>query len=215
MATARKRTATRRSVTRKSAARKPAARKASPARKAGKAARKTGARKASRAAGAAQARKATTARKAAPARKIARKAGRKAVRKAARKTARAPAPRPRNPVNWFEIPVRDMQRAQAFYERVLQITLTVQDMGTFRMAFFPGHPDAFGAAGTLMQSEDYTPSHLGSMVYFAVPDIDATLARVQANGGRVLNPRMSVGEYGFVAHFEDSEGNRVALHSMA
>jgi hypothetical protein len=214
MATARKRTATRRSVTRKSAARKTATRKPA-ARKAGKAARKTGARKASRAAGAAQARKATTARKAAPARKIARKAGRKAVRKAARKTARAPAPRPRNPVNWFEIPVRDMQRAQAFYERVLQITLTVQDMGTFRMAFFPGHPDAFGAAGTLMQSEDYTPSHLGSMVYFAVPDIDATLARVQANGGRVLNPRMSVGEYGFVAHFEDSEGNRVALHSMA
>jgi hypothetical protein len=214
MATARKRTATRKSVTRKSAARKTATRKPA-ARKAGKAARKTGARKASRAAGAAQARKATTARKAAPARKIARKAGRKAVRKAARKTARAPAPRPRNPVNWFEIPVRDMQRAQAFYERVLQITLTVQDMGTFRMAFFPGHPDAFGAAGTLMQSEDYTPSHLGSMVYFAVPDIDATLARVQANGGRVLNPRMSVGEYGFVAHFEDSEGNRVALHSMA
>lgn len=214
MATARKRTATRRSVTRKSAARKTATRKPA-ARKAGKAARKTGARKASRAAGAAQARKATTARKAAPARKIARKAGRKAVRKAARKTARAPAPRPRNPVNWFEIPVRDMQRAQAFYERVLQITLTVQDMGTFRMAFFPGHPDAFGAAGTLMQSEDYTPSHLGSMVYFAVPDIDATLARAQANGGRVLNPRMSVGEYGFVAHFEDSEGNRVALHSMA
>jgi hypothetical protein len=214
MATARKRTATRRSVTRKSAARKTATRKPA-ARKAGKAARKTGARKASRAAGAAQARKATTARKAAPARKIARKAGRKAVRKAARKTARAPAPRPRNPVNWFEIPVRDMQRAQAFYERVLQITLTVQDMGTFRMAFFPGHPDAFGAAGTLMQSEDYTPSHLGSMVYFAVPDIDATLARVQANGGRVLNPRMSVGEYGFVAHFEDCEGNRVALHSMA
>ncbi len=25
-------------------------------------------------------------------------------------------------------------------------------------------------------------------------------------------PRMGIGEHGFIAHFEDTEGNRVALH---
>jgi len=29
----------------------------------------------------------------------------------------------------------------------------------------------------------------------------------------VLLPKMSIGEYGFIAHFQDSEGNRVALHA--
>jgi predicted enzyme related to lactoylglutathione lyase len=51
------------------------------------------------------------------------------------------------------------------------------------------------------------------MVYFSVADIDATLKRVHQSGGRILNPKMSIGEYGFVGHFEDCEGNRVALHS--
>jgi len=98
---------------------------------------------------------------------------------------------------------------------VLQVKLTPQDMGTFKMAMFPGGPDGFGASGVLMQSEGYTPSHAGSMVYLSVKDIDTTLARVRQRGGTVLNPKMSIGEYGFVAHFEDCEGNRVALHSMA
>ena len=51
------------------------------------------------------------------------------------------------------------------------------------------------------------------MVYFSVPDIEEALSRVEASGGTVLNGKMSIGEHGFVAHFEDSEGNRVALHS--
>ena len=47
-----------------------------------------------------------------------------------------------NPVNWFEIPANDLDRAKSFYESVFDV------------------------------------------------------------------------EYGFIAHFEDSEGNRVALHTM-
>ena len=54
----------------------------------------------------------------------------------------------------------------------------------------------------------------GTVVYFSVWDIDAVLKRVEEKGGKVLNPKMSIGEYGFLGHFEDSEGNRVALHSM-
>jgi uncharacterized protein len=216
MATGRKRTAARTGRARKTArpARGRKAAKSGRARKAGKTARKrtaTRALKSTRAGKSAAARKSGSARKAARGRKG---AGKRTARKAARTSAPA-APRAKNPVNWFEIPVRDIVRAQAFYERVLQTTLTYHDMGSFKMAWFPSNPEGWGATGTLMQSEGYVPSHIGSMVYFSVPDISATLERAQANGGRVLNPKMSIGEYGFVAHFEDCEGNRVALHAMS
>lgn len=120
-----------------------------------------------------------------------------------------------NLVNWFEIPVSDLQRAMAFYEKVLEADLSPHEMGPLKMAWFPMHQGAPGAAGSLVQGDTYIPSHEGSMVYFTVADLDAALARVEAAGGKVLNPKTSIGEYGFVAHLEDTEGNRVALHSPA
>ena len=118
-----------------------------------------------------------------------------------------------NPVNWFEIPAADLERAQRFYETVLGIEMRRHDMGDLKMAWFPMVQDGDGATGTLVQNENYTPSHAGSMVYFSVQSIEEVIDRVEANGGSVLNPKSSIGEFGFVAHFEDSEGNRVALHA--
>lgn len=51
-------------------------------------------------------------------------------------------------------------------------------------------------------------------MYFSVGDIDGTLKKIIAGGGKIILPKMSIGEYGVVAQFEDSEGNRVALHTM-
>jgi uncharacterized protein len=119
-----------------------------------------------------------------------------------------------NPVNWFEIPVKDIGRARKFYEKVLGFELSPYDMEPFTMAFFPMTRDAPGAAGTLIKGESYEPSHAGTVVYFSVEDIEETLRRINANGGKTLMPKKSIGEYGFIAHFEDSEGNRLALHSM-
>ena len=118
-----------------------------------------------------------------------------------------------NPVNWFEIPTTDINRAKTFYEGILGLELSLQDMDGIKMAWFPMHENAPGATGSLIQQDSYTPSYAGSLVYFSVEDIQAVLQKVEAQGGKILNPKMSIGEYGFVAHFEDSEGNRVALHS--
>ncbi len=74
--------------------------------------------------------------------------------------------------------------------------------------------DAAGATGSLIRGEGYSPSHSGTMVYFSVADIEAVLRKVNERGGKTLTPLTSIGEYGFVATFEDSEGNRVALHSL-
>jgi predicted enzyme related to lactoylglutathione lyase len=120
-----------------------------------------------------------------------------------------------NPVIWFEIPVDDMSRAVKFYEAVLGVKLTLNAVETFTMAWFPMYRDAPGSMGALIRSKTFTPSYAGTMVYFDVDDIDATLARVASIGGKILNPKTSIGEYGFVGHFEDSEGNRVALHSRS
>lgn len=118
-----------------------------------------------------------------------------------------------NPVGWFEIPVADMARARNFYEHVLGLRLELHDLGPLQMAWFPMKNGEYGAAGSLVRGDPYTPSHSGTLVYFTVTDIDASLMRVTERGGRVLRPKTSIGEYGFVGHFEDSEGNRVAVHS--
>jgi len=120
-----------------------------------------------------------------------------------------------NPVNWFEIPVSDLDRAMQFYERVLNVTLQRQDFGGLKMAWFPMTQGAPGATGSLVKQETYVPSYEGTMVYFTVESIEETLARIQSSGGKVLNGKTSIGEFGFVAHFEDSEGNRVALHAVS
>lgn len=116
-------------------------------------------------------------------------------------------------VNWFEIPVRDLERAKAFYEYVLGVGLSLNETGPLKMAWFPMEQGLPGSTGALVQAEGYEPSSAGTIVYFTVADLDAALERANTKGGKTLTPKMSVGEYGFVAHFLDSEGNLVALHS--
>ena len=117
-----------------------------------------------------------------------------------------------NPVNWFEIPVTDMARAKQFYESSLGVEITETEMGPNKMGWFPMEMGAQGAAGTLIQGENYKPSQEGTLVYLHVDAIDPTLQLIEKAGGKTIAPRWSIGEHGFCAHFEDSEGNRVALH---
>jgi predicted enzyme related to lactoylglutathione lyase len=117
-----------------------------------------------------------------------------------------------NPVVWFEIPVSNIARAKTFYESAFGGELTQTEMGPSKMAWFPMEMGAAGSAGTLIQADSYTPSHHGSLVYIGVSKIDAALARIGEAGGKTLMPRTSIGQHGFIAYFEDCEGNRVALH---
>ncbi len=117
-----------------------------------------------------------------------------------------------NIANWFEIPVKDLDRASKFYEKVFDVKLTLEG----HVAFFPYIKEGPGAAGSLTMFESYEPSHSGTLVYFGVDDINEILRRVNANGGKTLLPKTRIGisGFGFIAHFEDCEGNRVGLHAM-
>ena len=120
-------------------------------------------------------------------------------------------------VGWFEIPVLEMERAIEFYETVFDCTLQKMDMGDFQMAMFPGDGGGAGAEGSLVYHKDfYKPSNFeGSLIYFSSDDVSIELSKVEEAGGTVqISKRMISPEYGYMAVFLDSEGNRIALHSM-
>lgn len=119
-----------------------------------------------------------------------------------------------NLIQWFEIPASDLKRAQAFYAAVFNVAFTPLTLGSHEMAMFPMEPNGPGASGALIAGKDHAPSVDGTTVYFEVNDIETTLARVENNGGSVILPKIGIGKHGFIAHFKDTEGNKVALHSM-
>jgi uncharacterized protein len=119
-------------------------------------------------------------------------------------------------VNWFEIPVRDIARAQAFYETLLGAPMRREVMGPMTLAVF-GYDDA-AVGGCLLAGDGVpAPATSGSIVYLnAKPSLDAVLARVEAAGGRITTPKVQLpGDMGCFAHIADTEGNRVGLHALA
>lgn len=119
-----------------------------------------------------------------------------------------------NMCGWFEIPVKDIGRAMMFYEQAFNVKLKTMEAEGMKMASFPWQDKDTGATGALVEGHGYTPSHQGSRIYLSVTNIDDTLKKIETKGGKTLTPRRSIGEYGFIAFFEDTEGNKVALHSM-
>jgi len=123
-----------------------------------------------------------------------------------------------NSVGWFEIPVADMERAIRFYEQVFDLKLSRQQVGQLEMAWFPWVGTGLGATGSLVFNKDfYKPSREGVLVYFIAPsgDLAAELSRVEAAGGEVLVPKKLIrADIGYMAVVLDSEGNRIALHSI-
>jgi len=117
-------------------------------------------------------------------------------------------------VGWFEIPVKDMDRAILFYNQVFEITLAKQDFGGLAMAWFPWNETSKGAGGSLIQNDSYTPSHEGTLVYFSSENVEKEIKRVEKAGGKVLQKKTEISpDIGYMALFEDTEGNRIALHS--
>ncbi len=121
-------------------------------------------------------------------------------------------------INWFEIPVIDIQRAQNFYETIPKIETPVMDLVEEMGSMLGTFPARGGVGGALVQNSEYgyMPSQEGALVYLTVRgDLDEALTRVEAAGGKILLPKTSLGENGFAAWIQDTEGNRVGLHASA
>ena len=122
-----------------------------------------------------------------------------------------------NAISWFEIPATDLDRAQKFYEAIFGRTLITMDFPNIKMRMFPIE-DMMGVGGAVVDSGGFhKPSATdGPLIYLnANPDVQLVLDKVVAAGGQILVPKTQISpEYGYMGVFLDSEGNRIALHSV-
>lgn len=118
-----------------------------------------------------------------------------------------------NAINWFEVPVQNFDRAKSFYETILGTEMMRMDMMGMKCAFFPADLQN-GVGGCIMEGQGYEPSAKGSLIYLnGGDDLSSILSKVESAGGKITLPKMGIGENGFMAHFIDTEGNRIGLHS--
>ena len=124
----------------------------------------------------------------------------------------------RNPVGWFELYVRDMERAKVFYEKVLGISLTQlkQSGGSLEnMWAFPMNRDGSGASGAIAKMDGAPVGAGGTIIYFVCDDCAQAAKRAKEAGGHIVKDKFSIGDYGNIALVSDPDGNVVGFHSMA
>lgn len=120
-----------------------------------------------------------------------------------------------NPVGWFEISVDDIERAKQFYESVLGVKLEKLSDPTdsdTEMWAFPSDYEKYGASGALVKAEGSAGGN-SVMVYFSCEDCAVEESRIDNAGGKISQPKTSIGEYGFCTMAIDTEGNAFGLHS--
>ena len=118
-----------------------------------------------------------------------------------------------NAINWFEIPVENMDRAVRYYEALLGQGLKRESFMDVPHAIIKSSKADDGVGGALIQDKKRKPAASGTCVYLNSSDIDAALKRASAIGGDVVQPKTSIGAMGSIALVKDTEGNLVGLHT--
>jgi predicted enzyme related to lactoylglutathione lyase len=118
-----------------------------------------------------------------------------------------------NQLVWVDIPVRDLDRAIAFYSAVLAQKVTKEGGQGFSLGVLPHGENDVG--GCLYVPEgDNAPSITGPLIYLnAEGRLGDAVSAVRTHGGTVLVDIHAIGPHGYRALVTDSEGNRIALHA--
>jgi predicted enzyme related to lactoylglutathione lyase len=140
------------------------------------------------------------------------KAVKKAPAKNVAKTKRTNIP---NKVVHFDIPVNNMERAKKFYSDIFGWKIDPTGMqGDYHLATTvptdeKGSPIVPGGINGGLFVRDNPKQSIG--IAINVPDIDKALSTIAKNGGKIVYEKMPVGDMGYVAQFEDPEGNLLSL----
>lgn len=120
----------------------------------------------------------------------------------------------KNLINWFEIPAIDFSRAVEFYKGILDIEIQETEMFGTKMGFFPS--DGENVTGAIVQGNDYKPSIEGVTLYLnGGENLQTILNKVENHKGKIIVPKTQISpEMGYFAMFIDTEGNKLALHSI-
>jgi len=118
----------------------------------------------------------------------------------------------------FEIPADNLARAKKFYSTVFGWNLTDFPEMEYTMARttdsdqngMPKEPGAIN--GGMLQRQDPVKT---PVITISVDNMDQAAATIEKNGGKMIRPKMAVGDMGFAAYFKDTEGNVVGLWQNA
>lgn len=120
-----------------------------------------------------------------------------------------------NAASWFEIPVADFDRAKRFYSTIYNFDMPEMVMGPVKMGILLHDRTNGGIGGAIVCGEGYVPSKMGAKVYLnGGSDLSVVLNRVVPAGGAIVVGKTAVGDMGFIAIVEDTEGNYISLHSL-
>lgn len=119
-----------------------------------------------------------------------------------------------NLINWFEIPAKDFKQAVSFYTAILDMKIKEMEMFGTKMGLLP--TDGKNVSGAIIHGEDYTPSKEGVLAYLNGGDnLQTVLDRVEPNKGKIIVPKTQISpEMGYFGIFIDTEGNKMAVHSI-
>jgi predicted enzyme related to lactoylglutathione lyase len=113
-----------------------------------------------------------------------------------------------NPIVHWELMVGDMQKAKAFYTKVFDWTIDDSGMPGYGMISTGSDP-----GGGMMAKPEMAPAP-SLNTYFAVEDIEATLAKATAAGATLLVPKTPVPGVGSWAMFADPDGIPIGIFQM-
>jgi uncharacterized protein len=123
-----------------------------------------------------------------------------------------------NAISWFEIAATDLNRAQKFYETIFGITMIPMDLPNIKMRMFPLEDMMTQVGGAVVDSGGFHKASAtdGPLIYLnANPDVQNVLDKVVGAGGSIMVPKTEISpEYGYMAVINDTEGNRIGLHSV-
>ena len=106
----------------------------------------------------------------------------------------------------------------ALYILFHRITVNALNTPNIKMRMFPLNDMETQVGGALVHSDGFhKPSETdGPLIYLnANPDVQIVLAKVVDAGGSIALPKTEISpEHGYMAMFIDTEGNRIALHSV-
>lgn len=121
-------------------------------------------------------------------------------------------------ISWFEIPTKDLERAQKFYETIFNFKMVPMDVAELKMRLFPiENMNEDTVSGALVYNEEFynIQENTGVLIYLnGNPDLQNILDRVENAGGKVIVPKTQISpEHGNMGVIMDTEGNRIGLHS--
>lgn len=121
-------------------------------------------------------------------------------------------------VSWFEMPADDLARVSRFYAEVFGwATPPMGNDANYALTVAAdeyGNPtEAGGINGGFHKRQGAADA--GPVINIHVDDIDAKLTAIEAAGGRIIQPRTEIAEYGLsMALFGDTEGNILGIYNF-